>query len=170
MSSLRRSSLATLLLLGLRALAASAQTSSGQRSTADADAIRARRESSNAAIARHDTAGFAAILADDLVVMSSTSRIDRSKQEHVRSMAEWFAARPNVVYRRTPDSIRVFDPWRMASEAGTWVGSWTESDGKVEVGGRYFAKWRFRGGAWTVESETYVPEHCTGASYCARAP
>lgn len=158
------------MVLGVTTLTASAQTSTLPRSTAGADVIRARRESSNAAIARHDTAGFAAILADDLVVLSSTSRRDLSKPEHVRSMAEWFASRPDVVYRRTPDSIRVFVAWHMASEAGRWVGSWTESDGKVVVGGRYFAKWRYRDGAWSVESETYVPEHCTGSSYCARAP
>ena len=85
-------------------------------------------------------------------------------------MAAWFASRPDVVYRRTPESVRVFEPWQMASEAGVWVGSWTAADGKVVIGGRYFAKWRFRDGAWWVESETYVPEHCTGSVYCSTMP
>ena len=159
-----------MLLLGLSALSVLPRTAGAQRSTADADLIRSRRESSNAAIARHDTAGFAAILAPDLVVVSSTSTHHHSKKEHLRSMAEWFVARPDVIYRRTPDSVRVFEPWRMASETGTWVGSWTAADGKVVIGGRYFAKWRFSDGAWLVESETYVPEHCTGSVYCSSMP
>ena len=138
--------------------------------SAAADLIRLRRESSNAAIARHDTAGFAAILAEDLFVVSSTSTHSASKREHVRSMADWFAARPDVSYRRTPESVRVFDAWAMASESGSWVGSWTEADGKVVIGGRYFAKWRYRGGNWFVESETYVPDRCTGSVYCTTVP
>lgn len=161
---------ALLLLVALSARTAFGQTAGAPGSTVDADLIRQRRESSNAAIARHDTAGFAAILAPDLVVVSSTSAQTHSRQEHVRSMAEWFVARPDVVYRRTPESVRVFEPWQMASEAGTWVGSWTAADGKVMIGGRYFAKWRVRNGVWLVESETYVPEHCTGSVYCSTLP
>ncbi len=161
---------ALLLLVGLSARTASAQTAGAPKSTVDADLIRQRRESSNAAIARHDTAGFAAILAPDVVVVSSTSTHHHSREAHVRSMAEWFVERPDVVYRRTPDAVRVFAPWRMASETGTWVGSWTAADGKVVIGGRYFAKWRVRDGVWSVESETYVPEHCTGSVYCSTMP
>lgn len=161
---------ALLLLVALSARTAFGQSAGAPGSTVDADLIRQRRESSNAAIARHDTAGFAAILAPDLVVVSSTSAQTHSRQEHVRSMAEWFVARPDVVYRRTPESVRVFEPWQMASEAGTWVGSWTAADGKVVIGGRYFAKWRVRNGVWLVESETYVPEHCTGSVYCSTLP
>lgn len=158
------------LILGLSARALSAQVARTPASAAHADVIRQRRESSNAAIARHDTAGFAAILAEELFVVSSTSARTASKREHVRSMAEWFVERPDVIYRRTPVTVRVFDPWQMASEAGTWVGSWTANDGKVVVGGSYFAKWRVTNGVWLVESETYVPEHCTGSVYCSTIP
>jgi hypothetical protein len=88
----------------------------------------------------------------------------------VNSMLTQFRARPDVVYRRTPSEVRVFAPWRMASEEGTWVGSWTEPDGTLTIGGRYFAKWRRVGDAWFVESETYVPEQCTGSAFCTRVP
>ncbi|MCE9602357.1 MAG: nuclear transport factor 2 family protein [Gemmatimonadetes bacterium] len=162
--------LGPLLVLNLSARPASAQTPGVTATRPMEDLIRRRRESSNVAIALHDTAGFAAILAEGLFVVSSTSAHDASKREHVRSMAEWFAARPDVTYRRTPASVRVFDAWGMASESGSWVGSWTEADGKVVIGGSYFAKWRYRGGDWFVESETYVPEHCTGSVYCSRVP
>jgi ketosteroid isomerase-like protein len=136
----------------------------------DAREIRRRRESSNAAIARHDSAGFAAILAPGVTVLTSTSVFTHDRDSHVASMVNWFRERPDVVYRRTPSEVAVFAPWRMASERGTWTGFWTEPDGKVSVGGSYFAKWRQLNGAWFVESETYVPERCAGSSYCGRVP
>lgn len=136
----------------------------------DAREIRRLRESSNLAIARHDSAGFAAILAPNVAVVTSTSRIGRGRDAESAGMAETFRSRPDVWYRRTPVEVRVFAPWRMASEQGTWTGSWTEPDGKVTIGGSYFAKWRQQDGTWVVESETYVPERCSGSAYCSRVP
>ena len=110
------------------------------------------------------------MLADSIVVVSSTSTVTRGRGAYVTSLEAWFRARPDVLYRRTPESVSVFDGWGQASESGTWAGSWTEPDGKVTIGGRYFAKWRKVDGAWTVESETYVPERCAGSAYCRRVP
>lgn len=136
----------------------------------DAVVIRRLRASSNAAIARHDTAGIGAILAAHLVVVSSNSAQSLGRQAMLTRFAEQFAARPDVAYQRTPGEVRVFAPWGMASEAGEWRGGWTEPDGTVAIGGRYFAKWRKHGGRWLVESETYVPERCEGSAYCRRVP
>ena len=136
----------------------------------DAILIRRLRESSNAAIARHDTAGISAILAPNVVVFASTSTLTTGHDSNVARFAEAFVEHPDVTYRRTPSEVTIFAPWRMASESGTWTGSWTAPDGKVKIGGRYFAKWREIDGRWLVESETYVPERCSGSSYCARAP
>lgn len=136
----------------------------------DARAIRTRRESSNRAIARHDTAGIGAIMAPNVVVVPSTSALTLGREENVLRFAEQFRTRPDVVYRRAPDEVKVFAPWRMASEVGRWTGSWTDADGKVTIGGSYFAKWRQLNGEWFVESETYVPERCTGSAYCSRVP
>ena len=141
-----------------------------QTSADDASEIRRRRSSSNAAIARHDTAGIAAILPPDVVVVTSNSSHAISRDTNVARFAEQFRARPDVVYRRTPDSVAVFVPWRMASERGRWTGSWTDRDGRIEIGGVYFAKWRQLNGAWLVESETYVPEYCRGGAYCTSVP
>jgi uncharacterized protein (TIGR02246 family) len=138
--------------------------------TADEQQIRARRESSNAAIARHDAAGIGAVLAQDVIVVTSNSVHREGRDANVESFAEQFRTRPDVVYRRTPEAVRVFMPWLMASESGTWTGSWTESDGRIQLTGRYFAKWRKVNGAWLIESETYVPESCTGGAYCTRVP
>ena len=132
--------------------------------------IRARRESSNAAIAGHDTAGIGAALAPNVIVVTSNSVHREGRDANVESFAEQFRTRPDVVYRRTPDAVRVFLPWLMASESGTWTGSWTEADGRIQLTGRYFAKWRKVNGAWLIESETYVPESCTGGAYCTRVP
>ena len=132
--------------------------------------IRQLRESSNAAIARHDTAGIAAILAPNVVVVASTSAVTVGRDANAARFAEQFRTRPDVVYRRTPREVTVFAPWRMASESGTWTGSWTHSDGKVTISGRYFAKWQQVEGRWLVQSETYMPERCSGSAYCSRLP
>jgi hypothetical protein len=136
----------------------------------DESAIRQRRASSNAAIARHDTGGIGAILATNVVVVTSNSIHAVGRATNLERFAEQFRARPDVVYERTPMDVRVFQPWGMASEYGRWAGSWTDADGKIRIGGSYFAKWRRVNGAWLVESETYVPESCTGGAYCRAVP
>ena len=136
----------------------------------DARAIRALREQSNAAILRHDTAGIAAILASHVVVMSSNSRIRAGRDAMIQSFAEQFESRPDVWYRRTPSEVNVFGAWGMASEEGRWTGAWTDPDGPLTIGGTYFAKWRQLDGRWLVESETYVPDRCSGGRYCRTPP
>lgn len=153
---------------GVAWLAVAPAAVAGQAS--DADEIRRLRESSNAAIARHDTAGIGATLAEDVIVVTSRSERSIGRAANVASFAAQFAARPDVTYRRTPREVRVYAPWGMASEAGEWSGGWSEPDGKVSIAGRYFAKWRKVGGQWLVESETYVPERCDGSAYCRRVP
>ena len=133
-------------------------------------AIRHRREGSNAAIAMHDTAGIGASMAPDFTIVTSTSARTTGRDGNVAAFAALFRDRPDAVYRRTPDEIGVFAPWSMASERGRWTGSWTDTDGRISVGGSYFAKWRKIGGEWFVESETYVPDRCTGGKYCTTVP
>ena len=132
--------------------------------------IRRLRESSNAAIARHDTAGIAAILAPQMRVLSSNSVATVGRDANVQRFTEAFSLRPDVVYRRTPGEVQLFAPWTMASESGRWTGSWTDVDGPLSIGGVYFAKWRQFGGRWLVESETYIPDHCSGGKYCMTVP
>lgn len=136
----------------------------------DESTIRRLRASSNAAIARHDTGGIGAILASDVVVVTSNSAHYIGRAMNVQRFADQFRGRPDVVYERTPDEVRVFALWSMASERGHWTGSWTDTDGKIRIGGSYFGKWRRVNGQWLVESETYVPETCTGGAYCRTVP
>ncbi|MFN0178401.1 MAG: YybH family protein [Gemmatimonadales bacterium] len=136
----------------------------------DARAIRALRQRSNDAIARHDTAGIGASFAPGVVVVASTSSVTVGREANLASFAGIFAERPDVIYRRTPVEVRVDPRWRMASEQGRWTGRWTAADGPVSIGGSYFAKWREIDGAWRIESETFVPERCTGGEYCRTPP
>lgn len=136
----------------------------------DAVAIRERREAFNAAIVRHDLLGIEAALAEDVVVVSSTSTVIRGRDAYVGVFDQEFRSRPDVVYRRTSEEVGVLGPWDQASESGTWAGSWTAPDGKVTVGGPYFAKWSKVGGTWKIVSETYVLDRCAGSDYCAQAP
>ncbi len=132
--------------------------------------IRRLRELSNLAISNHDTAGIAAIFAPNVVVVASMSSQTVGRDANARSFSEVFRARPDVTYRRTPEAVHVFAPWRMASERGRWIGTWTDADGQLSIGGVYFAKWRQLDGVWKVESETYVPDRCEGGKYCATVP
>lgn len=135
-----------------------------------AQEIRRLRAESNDAIARHDTAGIARSFAPNVVVVASTSSQTVGRDANAKAFADIFQARPDVTYRRTPEVIDVFVAWRMASERGRWIGTWSDRDGKVTIGGTYFAKWRQLDGAWRIESETFVPDRCEGATYCGRVP
>ena len=49
-------------------------------------------------------------------------------------------------------------------------GTWTEPDGKLEIGGTYQAQWRKVDGRWLIQAEVFVPAHCKGSKYCAARP
>lgn len=138
--------------------------------SADEAAIRDARARSNAAIAKHDLAGIAAVWMDNVHVTPSSSALADGKQANQDRMAQQFARRPDTIYVRTPSKIDVFAPWLVASEQGTWIGKWTEEDGRLEIGGTYLVQWRKIDGRWLVQSELYVPTHCKGGKYCASRP
>lgn len=135
-----------------------------------AQEIRAARARSNAAIARHDTAAIAREWMPDMHVVSSTSTQGAGADANASRMAETFARRPDTKWVRTAEDIDVFDAWDVASERGTWVGTWTEPDGAVRISGTYQAQWRRVGGAWRIQAELFVPLRCSGSAYCARRP
>jgi ketosteroid isomerase-like protein len=132
--------------------------------------IRDARAASNAAIARHDLAGIAAVWMDNVHVTPSTSAFTDGRAENQKRMGEQFARRPDTIYIRTPSAIDVYAPWLVASERGDWVGKWTEPDGALEIGGTYLVQWRKVDGGWRIQSELYVPTHCKGSKYCSQRP
>ena len=129
----------------------------------DTESIRALREHSNEAIARHDANAIGSFLSNDYVITISTGVIVRSKDEHVRSFAEHFEEYPDVVYVRTPSQITISDAYPLALEQGTWVGTRTTRNGKLESGGKYAAAWRKTGKGWKIYSELFVALYCHGA-------
>ena len=136
----------------------------------DDQLIRAARERSNAAIAKHDLDGIAAVWMDDLHVVTSTSAQAAGRAANRERMAAQFKNRPDTVYVRTPATIDVYPAWAIASERGEWTGKWTEPDGKLEIGGTYQAQWRKLDGQWLIQAELFVPTRCTGAKYCTQRP
>ena len=136
----------------------------------DETAIREARARSNAAIAAHDVPGIARAWMSDVHVVSSTSNQAAGSEANQQRMKRQFEARPDTIYVRTPATIEVFAPWGVASERGSWVGRWTEPDGKLEIGGTYQAQWRKVDGQWLIQAELYVPTHCKGSKYCSQRP
>ena len=139
-------------------------------SSADVRAIVAARARSNAAIARHDTAGIAREMMPDVTVVSSTSAMGTGVAVNLSRMTAQFARRPDTRWVRTPDRIAVFDAWGVASERGHWVGTWTEPDGPVVIRGSYEAQWRRQDGTWRIQGELFVPLQCEGGAYCRARP
>jgi ketosteroid isomerase-like protein len=133
------------------------------RAEGDVETIQARRMESNAAIARHDVDALQSFLDDDFVITISTGAIERSRDEHGKSFALHFEAYPDVVYVRTPSEITLSEAYPLAIEHGTWVGSRTGANGKLENGGEYTAAWRKTDGVWRIYSELFVGLYCHGA-------
>ena len=136
----------------------------------DEQLIRAARDRSNAAIAKHDLDGIAAEWMDDVHVLSSTSAQGAGKDANRQRMAAQFKNRPDTIYIRKPSTVEIFAPWNVASERGEWTGRWTEPDGALEIGGTYQAQWRKVDGRWRIQGELFVPTRCTGSAYCSRRP
>lgn len=144
---------------------------SEQKPVAEAQSlIRAARARSNAAIAVHDLAGIAREWTSDVSVLSSTGKQTSGRDANRANLARQFELRPDTKYVRTPASIEVFAAWGVAAERGDWVGTWTEPDGPLVIGGTYQAQWRQMGGAWLIAAELFVPTYCSGGVYCTRHP
>jgi len=128
----------------------------------DAEAIHSLRMKSNSAIARHDVDALQSFMDEDFVITISTGTIQRSRDEHGRSFAQHFEQYPDVVYVRTPSEITLSKAYPLAIERGTWVGSRTDENGKLENGGQYTAAWRKTDGTWRIYSELFVALYCDG--------
>jgi ketosteroid isomerase-like protein len=143
---------------------------SQNQKSGDEQQIRAARDRSNAAIARHDLDGIASAWMEDVHVVSSTSAQTAGKRANRDRMAAQFKNRPDTVYVRRPMTVEVYDAWNVASERGEWTGKWTEPDGALEIGGSYQAQWRKVDGRWLIQGELFVPTHCKGSKYCSQRP
>src|SRR5262249_20151982 len=148
------------------ALAASAFA----QTRSDENSIRAARDRSNRAISAHDLDSLAAIWLPEYHSVSSTNAQANGRDAARANFAQYFAQRPDVVYRREPTSITVNTAWNQAGESGRWTGSWTQADGVTRVAGIYFAKWKKNDGRWMLLAEVFVQTTCTGTKYCDAPP
>ncbi len=136
----------------------------------EAELIRVARNISNQAIAQKDTAALASVWTSDFHIISSRNAEMSGRIANRDRFAAEFASRPDVLYVRTPDSIKVFTKWNMASETGHWVGHWTDKGESIELTGTYFAKWHKINGHWLIRGEIFVPLTCTGGKFCDQSP
>lgn len=138
--------------------------------SADVQAIRSVREQNNQAIADHDTLTLDKAWMENMMIISSSDSQINGRAELRRLFVNQFKSSPDVIYVRTPNDIQVMTDWGMASEEGTWEGSWTGDGGKIEIGGTYYAKWHKVNGAWQLRAEIFTPTHCKGGDYCRSLP
>lgn len=138
--------------------------------SADVKAIRSVREQNNKAIAHHDTLTLDKAWMDNMLIISSADSQINGRAALRKLFVTQFNSSPDVIYVRTPVDIQVMMDWGMASEEGTWEGSWTGDDGKIEIGGTYYAKWHKVEGEWRLRTEVYTPTHCKGGTYCKTNP
>lgn len=129
--------------------------------------IRAQRGAFNRAIATGDVKGIAAVLADNVQLITGTdSALLAGKAAQLAIWTQDLSDRSRGIYVRTPDRVRVSAIRPMALETGHWRGvdtAWS----KDWASGDYVAKWRRIAGAWRIESETYMTLAC-GGTYCPK--
>ncbi len=143
---------------------------SGQPAPLSAAAVRLARARSNAALAARDTNAIVATVSPSYHLISSRNAHANGRDGTLANWRQQFSTHPDVSYVRTPSAVRIFAPWQMAEEVGTWVGRWREPDGTVVISGSYTAKWRRIDGQWLLEAEVFTPAKCRGSAYCSRAP
>ena len=122
----------------------------------DASAIRAVRLASNDAIEAQDAAAVATSWTDDIqVIISSGSHLD-GKETYRGAFESVFGNTPGTVFVRTPETIEVADIGVIASERGTWTGTYPDADVTSRTG-TYLAYWKKVDGEWLISAELYVP-------------
>ncbi len=148
-------------LLAICALLIGAPTAA--QSNADAEQIRLLRAQSNDAIARHDVQAILSFLDDEFQVTAGSGTMIRSGAEMGDLLTQQFEEYEDLVYVRTIESVEISASGPLASEIGTWVGTWVSPDGSTRSVGRYSASWRKSEGVWRIRAELFVTLSCEGA-------
>ncbi|MGY8798763.1 MAG: YybH family protein [Longimicrobiales bacterium] len=147
-------------------LACALSTPVSAQTGTDAEQIRAVRALSNEAIARHDVPAIVATLDDEVHVTAGAGGFISGPEAMRSAFIRQFEQFDDVLYVRTITSLEIGSAAAVASERGTWVGTWTAPDGPRRAGGRYSAYWRQTDDGWRIRSELFVTLFCEGAG-CA---
>ena len=113
--------------------------------------IKAAREASNAALARHDIDGMSKYWLPDFVQTIGRGTSLTGKDTIISSWKKLFSTNSKVLYVRTPGDITIGDNGIMAWETGAWTAKNSYSNG-----GNYSAMWRKIDGAWKLQAELFV--------------
>jgi ketosteroid isomerase-like protein len=113
--------------------------------------IRAARESSNRAIAKHDMDGIARFWHNNFVEISGNSTYLTGKDIIVADWKKFFKKNATETYVRTPSQIVISTNDTLAWETGTWKGFNSSSKG-----GNYSAMWRKSKNTWKIQAELFV--------------
>lgn len=120
-------------------------------------AIRAARERSNAAIARHDAEAAATELAQDCIVIASTGALVLDRARMRAAFARAFAQTHFEAFVREPDRIDIAASFDTAAEQGRWWSRWHPEAQNTGALGNYLARWSLRDGRWLIQSELFIP-------------
>ena len=112
------------------------------QSDSDVEQVRDARTKYNEAIARHDVPAIVSFLDDEYQITTSLGQLLQDRNDEGASWHELFASRQDLLYVRSTESVEISDDYPLAAETGTWVGTWSTTDGPVRTGGRYAAMWR----------------------------
>jgi hypothetical protein len=127
------------------------------------DAIRARREVFNEAIAEKNVDLIRSLLAPSYHIVTGRSEQSHGADQEVHRWAERFRSDPTTFYRRTPREITINEEWGIAEELGNWKGNYTVKETLVHASGVYAAKWqRAEDGEWVLQAEVFTTITCTG--------
>jgi len=128
--------------------------------------IRAARTASNAALAAHDVEAITSFWTEDVAITAGSGTAAIGRDTWRRAIAAQLERYPDVIYIRTPDAIKLSAVTPIASEHGTWTGTWSSENGPVTSGGEYQAMWRRDPDGWRLRSQLFVTLSCEGAG-CA---
>ena len=127
------------------------------------DAIRARRDVFNEAIAEKNVDVIRSLLAPSYHIVTGRSEQSHGADQEGQRWAERFRTDPTTFYRRTPREITINEEWGIAEELGNWKGNYTVKETLVHVSGVYAAKWqRTEDGEWVLQAEVFTTLTCTG--------
>lgn len=128
--------------------------------------IRSKSAEWNKVFVTRDMKPFLPLLAPD-VQMTSAGGKWQTRDGTERFFKSLFKQRPDIAWVNEPQEITINPLWNVAHEMGEWTESWTESDGKATIKGKYSALWKLNNDTWSLQAMIFTPLSCTGPSkYC----
>lgn len=134
------------------------------QSDSEAERVRNARAEYNDAIERHNVPAIVSFYDSEYQITTSLGDLSMDVDAEAEGWRQLIASRKDLLYVRSPESIEISRDYPLAAESGTWVGTWSTSEGAVRTGGHYSAMWRQVDGEWKVRSELFVALYCDGTS------